>query len=135
MDDIRWKQRFENFEKAYKTFLEALNAYRTDENSIVFKMAIIQAFEFTYELSWNLMKDYLVEQGVSILEKTPRGTVKEAYAAGIIEDGQIWMDLIDTRNILSHAYSEEKANNAVIKITTIYVEEFSKLLIFLKERL
>lgn len=135
MQDIRWKQRFENFEKAYVKFLKVLELHKKDVNDEVYKMALIQSFEFTYELSWNLLKDYLVESGIVLTEKTPRSAIKEAYGAKIIEDGQLWMDIIKTRNILSHNYSESESEEAIQKITDIYYLEFSRILQFFKEKL
>ena len=130
MKDVRWKQRFENFEKAYNVFCDALAEHKNNRSNKLYKMALIQSFEVIYELSWKLMKDYLEAAGLIIQEKTPRGTVKEAYAAKIIANGEIWIELINTRNILSHVYDEEEAEKALSKIIDFYSNEFVNLYIF-----
>jgi len=135
MKDIRWKQRFENFKLAFDTFNETLTAYSTDRKNIVYKLALIQAFEFTYELGWNLMKDYMELQGLADFEKSPRGVIKEAFNIEIIKNGEAWSDMIDTRNVLSHAYNEEKADIAIEKISNVYSKEFENLLLYFQGRL
>lgn len=106
--DIRWKQRFQNFEKAIKRLEEALNK---DELSELERNGLIQRFEFTIELCWNTIKDFLVSQGVQF-KPTPKETIRQAYKSQLIESAQELIDALDLRNELSHDYSEEKFEKA-----------------------
>jgi nucleotidyltransferase substrate binding protein (TIGR01987 family) len=103
--DIRWKQRFDNFSKAMR-LLE--NALQIENPDITQKAGIIQFFEMSFELSWNMVKDYLEEQGF-IDVKSPRSALKKAFEIEIIADGHSWMDLLVDRNLTSHTYDEDKA--------------------------
>lgn len=91
--DIRWKQRFENFEKAY--FLLRDVFIEKQEFSNLEKEGIIQRFEFTFELAWKTVKDYLESSGVMIATITPKNVIKEAFAAKIIIDGKMWIDMLE----------------------------------------
>ena len=113
--DIRWKQRFQNFDRAMKLLREPFD--RGLENlSQLEKEGTVQRFEFAVELAWKTLKDYLQHQGAVITPVTPRNVVKEAFAAHILTDGQVWVDMLDHRNVLSHTYDAvafEKALAAV----------------------
>jgi nucleotidyltransferase substrate binding protein (TIGR01987 family) len=103
--DIRWKQRFQNFAKAIGYLEEALEIENPD---LLQKAGIIQFFEMSYELAWNTLKDYLEEQGFTDV-KSPRNAIKKAFEVGLIEDGHTWMDLLLDRNLTAHTYDEKKA--------------------------
>lgn len=104
-EDIRWQQRFSNFEKSINHLELALKIENAD---IVQKAGIIQFFELTYELAWNLMKDYMEAQGFTDV-KSPRSAIKKSFETGLISNGQLWMELLLNRNLTSHTYDEEKA--------------------------
>lgn len=104
-EDIRWQQRFSNFEKSINHLELALKIENAD---IVQKAGIIQFFELTYELAWNLMKDYMEAQGFTDV-KSPRSAIKKSFETGLISNGQLWMELLLDRNLTSHTYDEEKA--------------------------
>lgn len=100
--DIRWKQRFQNYEKSLQYLEQALNIPQPD---IIQKAGLIQFFEMSFELAWNVVKDYLEEQGF-IEIRSPRSALKKAFEIGLIDDGHGWMQLLDDRNLTSHAYDE-----------------------------
>src|SRR5690554_547187 len=104
-NEFRWKQRLENFCKAYDTFCRALNRHKELPEDEIIKMALVQAFEFTYELAWNVMKDYLESEGFTEV-KSPKQTMRTAFQAGLINDGEKWMEMIQKRNLASHAYDQ-----------------------------
>jgi len=143
LPDIRWKQRFENFEKAYNNLKLTLNASALKElerlplnqntSNIIYKMAIIQAYEMAFELSWKTVKDFLNEQGIKT--NFPREVIKEAFAYEIIEDGEAWIKMLDDRNATSHTYDEEKANLVVDEITTKYFYAIEQVFNYLKGKL
>lgn len=120
--DIRWKQRFANYEKALKQLTEAVNEHNST-NSPLIKEGIIQRFEFTHELAWKVMKDYLEYEGLQGIVGS-RSATKEAFNKGLIEDGQIWMDMLETRNKTVHTYMENILNEEFTKITNLYTPLF-----------
>jgi nucleotidyltransferase substrate binding protein (TIGR01987 family) len=102
--DIRWKQRFQNFEKAFNRLKEALEEEELNELE---RNGVVQRFEFTLELCWNPLKDFLEEEGVQF-KPTPKETIRQAYKSGLIKNAQLLIDALDIRNELSHDYSGEK---------------------------
>jgi len=124
-EDVRWKQRFQNFDRAVVLLRSALEEKR--ELSLLEKEGVIQRFEYSYELAWKTMKDYLEASGIVITPVTPRQVVKEAFAAKIIDDGQVWINMIDNRNLLSHVYDFSIFEQAVKSITEHYLPAMEKL--------
>lgn len=102
-NDIRWKQRFQNFAKAFLRLKEAIEIESPNELE---RNGLVQRFEFTVELCWNTLKDYLEDEGFKF-KPTPKETIRQAFRCGIIEDAQHLIDAIDARNELSHDYSGE----------------------------
>ena len=122
LKDIRWKQRFENFDKSYKL----LNKYAKQPITTELERAgIIQFFEMTFELAWKVLKDYLEAQ--EYLVKSSRETVKQAFQIGLIDNGHIWMDALSNRNLTTHTYDEELANKMTNEIITMYLPELDKM--------
>lgn len=103
-EDIRWKQRFQNFSKSMEHLENALQIPSPD---IVQKAGVIHFFEMSFELSWNMVKDYLEDQGFVDI-KSPKAALKKAFEIGIIEKGHGWMDLLLDRNLTAHTYDEKK---------------------------
>ena len=122
LKDIRWKQRFENFDKSYKL----LNKYAKQPITTELERAgIIQFFEMTFELAWKVLKDYLEAQ--EYLVKSPRETVKQAFQIGLIDNGHVWMDALSNRILTTHTYDEELANKMTNEIITMYLPELDKM--------
>jgi len=128
--DIRWKQRFENLLKAYSQLQKGLDISDPNETE---KQGIIQSFEFTFELSWNTLKDYLESKGVAV--SFPRDVIKKSFHHHIIPDGEIWLDMLSKRNLLAHTYDEKKAEAALLLIKSSFEPAISKLIFFLKGEL
>lgn len=99
--EIRWKQRFQNYEMAFLKLKEAMEQLNLNELE---RNGLIQRFEFTLDLSWKVLKDYLEEMGF-IFKPSPKDTLREAQNAGLINYGQALIDGLDIRNELSHDYS------------------------------
>lgn len=114
--DIRWKQRFQNFEKSLGYLLQAMKIQNPD---IFQKAGLIQFFEISFELSWNVMKDYLEEQGFSGL-RSPRDTIKKAFEVGLITDGHTWIQTLENRNRTSHAYDEATTEKVIKEIVAVH---------------
>jgi nucleotidyltransferase substrate binding protein (TIGR01987 family) len=122
--DIRWKQRLQNYKKALVTMQKAVELTATRNLSDLEKQGVIQGFEFTFELAWNVMKDYLDEQGITGIIGS-KNAVRHAFNKGLIEDGQVWMDMIESRNISSHSYDEEIAEKLQQKIVEVFYDQLT----------
>lgn len=129
--DIRWEQRFSNFSKAMDKLQQSVEYIHKNfeiEDEILDEMikeGLIQRFEYTHELAWNVMKDYAEYQGNSTIGGS-RDASREALQLKIIVDGEIWMDMIKSRNKTSHTYNEETANEIYSKILNEYYPTFVK---------
>lgn len=121
--DIGWKQRFSNYRKAYKQLEEAVALSNTRILSKLEKQGLIQSFEYTHELAWQVMKDFFLYQGNPEIRGS-RDATREAFRNDLLEDGEIWMDMINSRNRSSHTYNEEVAYEIARKITEQYFEAF-----------
>lgn len=122
--DIRWKQRLQNYQKALASMRKAVELASLRELSDLEKQGLIQSFEFTFELAWNVMKDYLEEQGIPGIIGS-KNAVRQAFSQGLITDGQIWMDMIQDRNLAAHSYDEDTANNINHKIKKDYYQQLA----------
>jgi nucleotidyltransferase substrate binding protein (TIGR01987 family) len=121
--DIRWKQRFSNYNKALaqlEDFIQKKNLSRLEEQGL------IKAFEYTYELAWNVIKDYYEYQGVTDIQGS-RDAFRLAFQRGLIEDGETWMDMIDSRIQNTHTYNEEVAKQIAQDIVQRYYDQFKNL--------
>ena len=121
--DIRWIQRFKHFSKALgqlRKFIAKGNLNELEEQGV------IQAFEYTYELAWNTLKDYLGEQGETDIFGS-RDALRLAFQRGLIEDGETWMDMLVSRTLTSHTYNEEIARQIATAVFERYFPQFVKL--------
>ncbi len=137
-NDIRWEQRFSNYNKALKKLSEAIGLVKAELNNYdvineesenilteIIKEGLIQRFEYTYEMAWNVMKDYALYQGNSEIAGS-RDAIRFAFASKLIENGDMWMDMIKSRIKTSHTYNEETANEIFLKIINEYHAAFLK---------
>jgi nucleotidyltransferase substrate binding protein (TIGR01987 family) len=129
--DIRWKERFENYERALRLLRDALDSI--DRLSTLEKEGTIQRFEFTVELAWKTLKDYLESSGILVSSYTPKEVIKQAYAAKIIREGQVWIDILDCRNRLAHIYDEAVFDEALSDFSERFLPEFEELYLFFKK--
>jgi len=130
--DIRWIQRFNHFMKALGQLREAVELAQERPLSKLEEQGLIQAFEFTHELAWNTLKDFLEERGVQDLYGS-RDTTREAFKTGLVVNGEAWMNMIQSRNLTSHTYEEATAKKIVSDIRKTYYAEFETLQVKLEE--
>ena len=128
----RWHKRLNSFERALTQLENAVGLMKTRSLSDLEKQDLIQAFEFTHELAWNLMKDYLVWQGFSDIAGS-RDATREAFANGLIADGETWMAMIQSRNLTSHTYNQHTADLIVDSTATVYAPLFRIFLLKMRE--
>lgn len=124
--DIRWQQRFANYKKAVQQLQSAVELSGQRALSNMEKQGVIQAFEFTHELAWNVLKDYLQDQGNQNINGSKDAT-REAFKVDLIADGEQWMAMIQSRNVSSHTYNEHTAEELVDVISEQYFPLFVEL--------
>lgn len=124
--DIRWQQRFANYKKALQQLQSAVELCNQRTLSNLEKQGVIQAFEFTHELAWNMLKDYLQDQGNQNI-KGSKDATREAFKVELIADGEQWMAMIQSRNVSSHTYNEHIAEELVNVIVEQYFPLFIEL--------
>jgi nucleotidyltransferase substrate binding protein (TIGR01987 family) len=129
----RWRYRFENFEKAYGLLKEALAQYRRCGLSPLETEGLAQRFEMTVELAWKTLKDYLEHQGVHLAQSTPRVVIKEAFAAQLLPQATVWMNMLDARNALAHTYNAVALNTVVEALATQFAPAIEALYTLLKQ--
>ena len=124
-EDIRWKQRFNNYLRAMQTLRRGVELAEKRDLSELEQQGLVQGFEFTHELAWNVLKDYLEDAGISGIIGS-KGATREAFKNGLLEDGEAWMDMIKARNLSSHTYNTETAEEIVEDILTRFYPAFEK---------
>lgn len=122
----RSRQRFENFTRALDLLREAL-AIPMDELSDLEREGLVQRFHYTFELAWQVLADALEREGVVLDMATPRRAVREAFATGLLDDGQIWFDMIEDRNRTVHTYDETRLEAVVANVRARYFAAFEAL--------
>ena len=122
--DERYKQRRKSFEFVVSRLQEALN----EQPSELVIDGVLHRFEFTFELAWKTMKNYLEYMGVMARTGSPREVIKNAFEYGIIDDGEEWIDMMLSRNYLSHIYDEKQSRDIYSRVKEKYVKLFVDLL-------
>lgn len=122
LKNIRWQQRYDNLVKAFHQLEKGVLLESPNEIEI---QGIIQSFEFTFELCWKTLKDYLESQGVAVA--FPREVIKQAYRYNLLSDGELWLEMLSKRNLLAHTYDEKLAKEAYDLITKKYFSSIRQL--------
>ena len=131
--DTRWNEKLNDFGKALLRLNEAIDESKNNSVSSTLKDGVIQRFEFCYEICWKLIKYYLENEGIQEA-KSPKSTFREAFKIGIIEDGEVWIDMLNDRNLTSHVYDEEVAFDIYGKIISTYFKQMNDMHILLKSK-
>ena len=116
-NEKRWRQRFENFEKSFNVFQRRIDTLEKSPEDEGYKMALIQSFEITIELSWNTLKDYMESQGLNC-NSFPKNIIRMAFKTDLIDSPEDWMESIDTRNKTSHTYKED-----ILEEVTVFIQD------------
>jgi nucleotidyltransferase substrate binding protein (TIGR01987 family) len=136
--DVRWKQRFRNFRRAFGLLREALESKNIEEYSDLEREGIIQRFEYTFELGWKTFKDYLEFSGIILTEATPRKVIKECAATSIFSEAKInpevFLDMMLARNALSHTYDFEQFKQVIVKINEQYFSELERVYMYFADK-
>jgi nucleotidyltransferase substrate binding protein (TIGR01987 family) len=132
--DIRWEQRFDNFDRAVVLLREPFQDGLASLSQLE-KEGTIQRFEIAFELAWKAMKDYLEENGLVVNPATPRNVIKDAFAAKLLDDGQVWIDMMLHRNLLSHTYDIKVFEEVLQAVAQKYLPALDRLHEFFLTRL
>jgi len=122
----RWQYRFHNFRRAFLLLREAVEIMETRALSQLEKEGVIQRFEYTMELSWKVMKDYLESENVVFEQVTPRTVIRKAFEAKLVKNGDLWMEMLDARNSMPHKYELEEFEELIEDLQLNYLDEFKK---------
>ena len=123
----RWIYRFVNYARAYRLLQEAVALSHQRALSSLEKEGMIQRFEYTWELAWKLLKDYLTANGLVPEVASPAHVMRTAFMANIVTDGDVWMETIEARNLMSHMYDNKKFEMILEKIAQRYLPLFTAL--------
>ena len=126
MNEERWRQRFGNYLKALQTLRRAVELAEQRDLSELEQQGLVQGFEFTHELAWKVLKDYLEDQGFTNIIGS-KGATRTAFQNGLIDEGEVWMQMIKSRNLSSHTYNPEIAEEIVENILTRFHPAFEAL--------
>ena len=126
----RFHQRFANFKKAFLQLKAAMD--RFEELDDLSREGLIQRFEYTFELAWKTLKDYNESQG--FITGTPRETLKQAFQANILDNGEIWMEMLDKRNLMAHTYEENTFRQVLEDIRLKYFEQIESMYNYFNEK-
>lgn len=122
--DIRWQQRFANYKRALEQLELFMHPPALNERE---QQGMVKAFEYTYELGWNALRDLLRSRGNSAVMLGSRDVIREAFSTGLLEDGPVWMEMVRDRNLTSHVYNRSTANAIAANITQHYLPSFRSL--------
>lgn len=128
--DVRWRQRLSNYTLALRRLVDAVELSRQRPLTQLEQQGLIQTFEFTHELAWNVMKDYFYWQGNSAISGS-RDATREAFAKGLLEDGEGWMAMIKSRNLSSHTYNQSVAD----AIAGAVISQYCPLMLVFERRM
>jgi nucleotidyltransferase substrate binding protein (TIGR01987 family) len=129
--DVRWIQRYNHFCKGLAQLKEAHLLYQKRPLTNLEKQGLIQAFEFTHELAWNVLKDFIEYSGGQTLIGS-KDTTREAFQKNLITNGDVWMEMIKSRNLTSHTYNEDTATQIINNVVALYMPCFLELEIKMK---
>jgi nucleotidyltransferase substrate binding protein (TIGR01987 family) len=128
---LRWKQRFNNFENSRVHLFEILSAYKQNPINKNTQKALISAFEFTFKLGWKSVKDYLIYQGIKDIN-FPREVIKKAFKYQVIQDGQLWIDIIEDEVLIDYENNEDQLSLLAERISNQYIEALNQVYEYLK---
>jgi nucleotidyltransferase substrate binding protein (TIGR01987 family) len=126
-DKPRWFYRFQNYRKAFRLLSEAMQLAEERDLSSLEEEGVIQRFEYTWELAWNLLADILTADGVTLETRTPRAVIRAANTAKLIRNARSWMEALDARNRMAHTYDASVFEEVIVEIQTTYLSLFEAL--------
>jgi nucleotidyltransferase substrate binding protein (TIGR01987 family) len=130
IEQPRWIYRFDNYKRAFLLLREAVEIMNERELTQLEKEGLIQRFEYTWELAWKTLKDYLEFEGIILDKITPASVIRAAFEAKLIQQADLWMKALDARNKMSHTYNLQKFEQVVKQIRHDFYELLDDLYLF-----
>lgn len=131
----RMVDKFDSFSNAVKRLNEANIAYRKDKDETLYQDSLIKRFEFTFELAWKALRDFLIEEGYALKIASPKGVISFSYQEGFLSDEKVWLDMLQARNGTAHDYDRILAAEIAEDISNKYSKELQKLCKFISDSL
>lgn len=129
------ENKFDNFKNAVKRLNEANTAYKKDRDNSLYRDSIIKRFEFSFELAWKALREFIFEQGYKLEVASPKNVISFAYCEGFLSDEQIWLDMLKSRNNTAHEYGDDLSREIADTISTRYCKEIQKLCKFISDNI
>ncbi len=126
-------EKIDNFLKAVIRLNEAVTVYNANPNDTIIRDGVIWRFKSTFELSWNAIEEYLIDQGMKKELQFPKQVLKTAYESYVISDEKIWLEMVDARNATSHIYDDKAARQIAENICTRFIVQLMALSEYFKE--
>ena len=123
----RWQYRFQNYSRAFRLLKEAVEMMEKRELSHLEKEGVFRRFKYAIEPSWKVMRDYLESENVVLEQVTPKAVIRKAFEAKLVDNGELWMEMLDARNSITHKYELEEFEKLMEDLQFNYFDEFSKL--------
>lgn len=121
------ENKYENFGNAVNRLNEANVAYKKNSDNDIYQDALIKRFEFTFELAWKTLREFMLDQGYSLEILSPKGVISFAWREGIISNEELWLDMLQSRNMSAHDYGRELSADIADKISNRYCKELTAL--------
>ena len=121
------ENKYENFGSAVNRLNEANVAYKKNSDNDIYQDALIKRFEFTFELAWKTLREFMLDQGYSLEILSPKGVISFAWREGIISNEELWLDMLQSRNLSAHDYGRELSADIADKISNRYCKELTAL--------
>ena len=121
------ENKHENFSNAVNRLNEANVAYKKNSDNDIYQDALIKRFEFTFELAWKTLREFMLGQGYSLEILSPKGVISFAWREGIISNEELWLDMLQSRNMSAHDYGRELSADIADKISNRYCKELTAL--------
>ncbi len=123
----KFEHKYDNFKNAVKRLSEANIEYKKSTGNELYQDALIQRFEFTFELAWKTLMQFMIDQGYTLGLLSPKGVISTAYQYELINSESVWLNMLEDQNATAHDYGRELAAGIADKISNVYCKELLNL--------
>jgi len=130
---VKTENKYINFNNAVKRLNEANVLYKKNSDDDIYQDALIKRFEFTFELAWKTLRQFMIDSGYLMKSPSPKGVLSQGYQEQILQNEQIWLDMLEDRNLSAHDYGHEVVKPIADRISIKYTKELTKLAKYIAE--